>query len=401
MADKRISGFPAATQWHPDAFIPQDNPAGLTEKVTPAQVETKLEADGFIKAASPSLGQVAAYTAGGWAPIKLADANIDAAAAIGWGKISKSGAVASDVGALPEIVVTGAVNFNSINSGLPCSAEINPSIVTNGPTGYAALTKAHLLQSKGAANYLTQVLTTATAVAFRGMTSPGVWGAWRYMWDDAYLPISVFAQTLLDDANAAAARTTLGALPIANPTATGTLTAPTIVVSGLAGSGSRVAGINSAGQIVEAMYTSKDCLNITTAAPTAAPNYVRANSYTGGLDASASYRGSLKGHIDAGSVLDVRFTIGGVQSSAGNQLTSEQTGDFVLQWWLETYASGQDAILNFQMATWPGSTFKQFGLMHTFPVPTLGGSDDLKIEFKIGNTSVAVRTMSEILERIA
>lgn len=101
MADKRGSAFPAASAWSPTATFLQDDPAGITEKVTPAQVETKLEADGFIKAASPSLGQVAAYTAGGWAPIKLADANIDAAAAIGWGKISKTGAVAADVGALP------------------------------------------------------------------------------------------------------------------------------------------------------------------------------------------------------------------------------------------------------------------------------------------------------------
>lgn len=120
MADKRISDFPAATQWHPDAFIPQDNPAGITEKVTPAQVETKLQADGFVKAASPSLGQVAAYTAGGWAPIKLADANIDAAAAIGWGKISKTGAVASDVGALPAVdpIITGTPKIDNGSGNL-------------------------------------------------------------------------------------------------------------------------------------------------------------------------------------------------------------------------------------------------------------------------------------------
>jgi hypothetical protein len=249
MADKRISGFPAATQWHPDAFIPQDNPAGLTEKVTPAQVETKLEADGFIKAASPSLGQVAAYTAGGWAPIKLADANIDAAAAIGWGKISKSGAVATDVGALPEIVVTGAVNFNSINSGLPCSAEIDASSTSNAPSGFTS-GKAHLLQSKGATNWLTQTLTAATAVAFRGMTSPGVWGSWRYVWDDAYLPISALGLDLLNDLTAYSMRLTLGALASANPTATGTLTAPDVVVSNLAGTGTRPAAIDSTGKLV-------------------------------------------------------------------------------------------------------------------------------------------------------
>lgn len=171
-------------------------------------------------------------------------------AQIPWAGVDKTGAVASDIGALPEIAVIGSINFNSINSGLPCSAEISPSIVTNGPPGYAAPTKAHLLQSKGAANYLTQVLTTATAVAFRGMTSPGVWGAWRYVWDDAYLPISSFSQTLLDDANAVAARATLGALASNNPTPTGTLTAPDVVVSNLAEPGSHAVAADSTGKLV-------------------------------------------------------------------------------------------------------------------------------------------------------
>jgi hypothetical protein len=171
-------------------------------------------------------------------------------ASIPWAGVDKTGAVASDIGALPEIVVTGSVNFNSINSDLPCSAEISPSSVTNGPTGYAAPTKAHLLQSKGAANYLTQVLTTATAVAFRGMTSPGVWGAWRYVWDDAYLPISSFSQTLLDDANAVAARATLGALASNNPTATGTLTTPDVVVSSQTGAGVRQATFDATGKLI-------------------------------------------------------------------------------------------------------------------------------------------------------
>ena len=120
MADKRGSAFPAASAWSPTATFLQDNPAGITEKVTPAQVEAKLEADGFVKAASPSLGQVAAYTAGGWAPIKLADANIDAAAAIGWGKISKTGAVATDVGALPAVdpIITGTPKIDNGSGNL-------------------------------------------------------------------------------------------------------------------------------------------------------------------------------------------------------------------------------------------------------------------------------------------
>lgn len=158
--------------------------------------------------------------------LKSSISNADVAddAGIAWTKLSKAGAVATDVGALPEITVTGAVDFNSINSGLPCSAEINASSTSNAPSGFTS-GKAHLLQSKGAANYLTQILTTSAAVAFRGMTSPGVWGAWRFVWDDTYLPISAAAMDLLNDPSFSAMRTTLGVAATAHTHSTADLNA--------------------------------------------------------------------------------------------------------------------------------------------------------------------------------
>lgn len=256
MTDKRISDFPAATQWHPDAFIPQDNPAGLTEKVTPAQVETKLEADGFIKAASPSLGQVAAYTVGGWAPIKLADANIDDAAAIGWGKISKTGAVATDVGALPSLTISGDVDANSINSGAPCIVKFQSvTSWTNFPFANALLMSGKggvFTQLAGKDSGISQCWTDLTdgGTYRRNYVTIYGWSPWYTDWDSYNLPAGTTGKALLATASQAAARSAISALPIANPTATGTLTAPDVVVSNLAGTGTRPAAIDSTGKLV-------------------------------------------------------------------------------------------------------------------------------------------------------
>ena len=119
MAGKRNYEWPLATEWDAAAFLTQDKSGGVTQRVSPALVETKLEADGFPKIPSPSANEVAVYGVGGWDSVKLVDANIDAAAAIGWGKISKAGAVATDVGALPSLTLGGDVDANSINSGAP------------------------------------------------------------------------------------------------------------------------------------------------------------------------------------------------------------------------------------------------------------------------------------------
>lgn len=402
MAGKRNYEWPLATEWDAAAFLTQDKSGGVTQRVSPALVETKLEADGFPKIPSPSANEVAVYGVGGWDSVKLVDANIDAAAAIGWSKISKSGAVASDVGALPEIVVTGAANFNSINGGLPCAALVDGSSYTNAPIPSGQIVSTggcSLIQLAGEAGSITQLVETmANGSYFRSYVG-GSWSAWKAMWDSATLPAGTTGKALLATATQADARSAISALPTANPTATGTLTAPDVVVSNLAGTGTRPAALDSTGKLAVGVFTAKDCLNVYTTAPTAAPNYIRANSYTAAIATSASYRGSLKGIVD-GSTVSVKFTIGGVTVAGGDQLDFVNGCPFVLEWWLETYAPTADAFLNFRMTVGSYSSDRMYSSLNQFPAPVLGSADDLKIEFKIGNTSVTVRTMSEIVERI-
>ncbi len=131
MAGKRNYEWPLATEWDAAAFLTQDKSGGVTQRVSPALVETKLEADGFPKIPSPSANEVAVYGVGGWDSVKLADANIDAAAAIGWGKISKTGAVATDVGALPYASPTVASGKLTAAAATTGGASLN---VPNGVT---------------------------------------------------------------------------------------------------------------------------------------------------------------------------------------------------------------------------------------------------------------------------
>lgn len=119
---------------------------------------------------------------------------------------------ATQVGALPLIQLAGAVAFDSVNSGIPCAAEINASSATNSPANIlAAGGKGFLIQGRGAAGYLTQLLTVPEFTAYRMMPSSGVWAAWRIFWDREALPISTLGRDLLNDATAAEMRATIGA----------------------------------------------------------------------------------------------------------------------------------------------------------------------------------------------
>lgn len=145
------------------------------------------------------------------------------------------------------------------------------------------------------------------------------------------------------------------------------------------------------------IHTAKVCTDFTTSAPTAAPNYFLANSFVGGLSPNASYRGSLKGTISAGSYLDVRVNICG---TIRDLVITESSGDFVFEWWLETFAAGADAFLTYKVTTWYGSSHSDVGSYLRVPIAAFG-TDDFKVQFKIGNTGVEVKTVSEVIERLA
>lgn len=385
MAGKRNYEWPLATEWDAAAFLTQDKSGGVTQRVSPALVETKLEADGFPKIPSPSANEVAVYGVGGWDSVKLVDANIDAAAAIGWGKISKTGAVAADVGALPDASPT-------IASGkLTTAVSTTSGASLNVPNGAAPTSPAVGDVWADASRLFMQ--GRVLAVTKGASNSFGSGSAFSVL--DAASPTKG-AHIQLNEAGGMDIWTLQGGSWIKE------LTLPidgSIQLENLAGTGTRPAAIDSTGKLVVGVFTAKDCLNVYTTAPTAAPNYIRANSYTAAIATSASYRGSLKGIVD-GSTVSVKFTIGGVTVAGGDQLDFVNGGPFVLEWWLETYAPGADAFLNFRMTIGSYSSDRLYCSLNQFVTPSLGSSDDLKIEFKIGNTSVTVRTMSEIVERI-
>lgn len=281
MAGKRNYEWPLATEWDAAAFLTQDKSGGVTQRVSPALVETKLEADGFPKIPSPSANEVAVYGVGGWDSVKLADANIDAAAAIGWGKISKTGAVATDVGALPyasptvasgkltaAAATTGGASLNVPNGVTPTS----PSDGDIWQDGSRLFMQGRILAvTKGASNSFGSgssfaVMDAANPakgahIQLNAAGGMDIWTLQGGSWiNELTLPIDGSIQlanlagtgtrSVSADATGKLVANATEALPVANPTATGTLTVPDVVVSNLAGGGFRPVSISSTGKLV-------------------------------------------------------------------------------------------------------------------------------------------------------
>lgn len=162
-------------------------------------------------------------------------------------------ATAANIGALPFLTLAGAIDFNSINGGASCIASVDGTSYANGPLPSPSM-------ASGPGGCLTQIVGEAGAitqqwddifndVSYQRSLFGGTWSAWLVMWDAGNLPAGATGKAVLATASQAAARSAISALPVANPTATGTLTAPDVVVSGRAGTGTRMATLDSAGKI--------------------------------------------------------------------------------------------------------------------------------------------------------
>ena len=110
-------------------------------------------------------------------------------AEVAWSKVDKTGAAATEVGALPATTVSGAINFDSINGGLPCAWSLAGASYTNGPPGASSTTGYFLVQGVGRDGLRTQYVTDTkfggSFHRFQTSSGGGAWSSWFAILDDA------------------------------------------------------------------------------------------------------------------------------------------------------------------------------------------------------------------------
>lgn len=108
---------------------------------------------------------------------------------LAWSKVDKSGAVATDVQALPATSQAGAINFDSINGGLPCALSLAGASYTNGPPGASSTTGYFLVQGVGRDGLRTQYATDTKFGGayhrFQTSSASGAWSAWFAILDSS------------------------------------------------------------------------------------------------------------------------------------------------------------------------------------------------------------------------
>lgn len=128
-------------------------------------------------------------------------------------------ASASDLsGRLPIVALSGAIDFNSINSSAPCVAVGDGTSYANSPylgtqlVGYGGT----LYQGIGATGIITQIWADGRTgtLYYRGKVGAS-WGAWASIHDSYNLPAGTTGKSVLAAATAAAARTAISAAPLA------------------------------------------------------------------------------------------------------------------------------------------------------------------------------------------
>lgn len=129
------------------------------------------------------------------------------------------GTTAADVGALPSIMLTGAVDFNSINGGAPCVAQLSGSSYTNGPPGLDVASGGSLIQTiRSGGKEQQEFSSPTTGLAIRYRSSGSTWGAWDQIWDSSSLPAGGTGKSVLAAASQSAARSAIAAAASAGVT---------------------------------------------------------------------------------------------------------------------------------------------------------------------------------------
>lgn len=233
------------------------------------------------------------------------------------------------------------------NAGKPPAS--NPAIWTRCPMTAAEIADAINLSDKQPVDATLTALANLTTAADQ---IPYATGADAF----AMTPLTPFARTLLDDANAAAALATLGAAPLASPALTGTPTAPT------ASTGTR------SNQLATTVFVGAECAIAapvgsvyTFAGATVPTGWLKCN---GALLSRTTYAalfsviGTTYGAGDGATTFAlpdlrgefVRGVDDGRGVDAGRTLGSAQAATRVLRDWWSDNGAGKDAL------GWNGST---------------------------------------------
>lgn len=131
------------------------------------------------------------------------------------------GTTATQVGALPELTITGAVDFNDINNGDPCIAYVTGSSYSNAPSWLNAGEGCCVVQGRGHSGKTTQIAqsTGPGGIAHREQVISGLppdnFLPWENLWGDQQLPVAEFVKPILLASSQAAFRAAIGAAPLA------------------------------------------------------------------------------------------------------------------------------------------------------------------------------------------
>lgn len=424
MTTKRIFDFPLATEWDSAAFFPQDKSGGVTQRVSPALVETKLQADGFPKISSPSVDEVAVYGAGGWDAIKLMDANIATGAAIAWSKISKSGAVASDVGALPvdspswtselsgSQMTMGSYRVRAGDSATPvgdgdiviCSAsrirgwlELKWSTSNREETVFAYVAAGQFdvsgasiqilgrysYQNHGSISGLKLMLSSDSATVYLVATLANR--------NSGLLPISCLysgTDPVVYGGSMPAGGSTIKALTLG----AGGISISSLVAQDLAGTGSRNNYVDASGNFVSSVPIPKPDL-FHASWDTDSTTYGDIVNWTDSLVNSAHYRCAVFGSITSSTATytSFRFIIGGV---SGADIVIDSKGDYSVTFDVTSIGGNPTVCANVQVY---GSSQV---VTQSFSGCSFSNPYGIRVQIKSDDASASVRGKCSRLERL-